>query len=40
MNCMPAFVKKMSEKAGLPPGALIYTGEKKTQKVRITLSGE
>ncbi len=29
--------KKHSKKAGLPPGTLVHIGEKKTEKVRITL---
>jgi len=29
--------KKVSEKAGLPPGSLIHVGEQKLEKVRITL---
>ncbi|UCF44535.1 MAG: magnesium/cobalt transporter CorA [Planctomycetota bacterium] len=29
--------KKHSKKAGLPPGTLVHVGEKKTEKVRITL---
>lgn len=30
-------IKKRSKKAGLPPGSLVHVGEKKTEKVRITL---
>jgi len=30
-------MKRASKKAGLPPGALIHIGEKKTEKVKITL---
>ena len=30
-------IKKHSKKAGLPPGTLVHIGEKKTEKVRITL---
>jgi magnesium transporter len=30
-------IKKRSEKAGLPPGTLIHVGEKKTEKVRISI---
>lgn len=29
--------KKRSKTAGLPPGTLIYTGKKRTGKVRITV---
>lgn len=34
---MPRSMKRASKKAGLPPGALIHIGEKKTEKVKITL---
>ena len=34
---MPRFLKKTSKKAGLPPGTLVHIGEKKTEKVRITV---
>jgi magnesium transporter len=34
---MPKFMKRTSNKAGLPPGTLVHIGEKKTEKVRITL---
>ena len=34
---MPRFIKKRSHTAGLPPGALIHIGEKKTAKVKITV---
>jgi magnesium transporter len=34
---MPKLSTKRSKKAGLPPGTLIHIGEKKTEKVRITL---
>ena len=34
---MAKFVKKRSKKAGLPPGTLIHIGEKKTEKVKITI---
>ena len=34
---MPRIFKKMSEKGGLPPGALVYVGEKKVEKVIITV---
>ena len=30
-------IKRHSQKAGLPPGTLVYIGEKKAEKVRITL---
>jgi magnesium transporter len=32
---MRLFTRKMSQKAGLPPGTLIYVGEKKVEKVKI-----
>ena len=34
---MPELFKKRSKKAGLPPGALVHIGEKKTEEVRITI---
>lgn len=34
---MAKFIKKRSKKAGLPPGTLIHIGEKKTEKVKITI---
>ncbi|OGF56308.1 MAG: magnesium and cobalt transport protein CorA [Candidatus Fraserbacteria bacterium RBG_16_55_9] len=34
---MPKFVRRRSQKAGLSPGTLVHIGEKKTEKVRITL---
>jgi magnesium transporter len=34
---MPAFMKRTSKKAGLPPGTLVHIGEQKTERVRITL---
>src|SRR4030066_1376027 len=34
---MPKLVKKRSKKTGLPPGALIHIGDKKTENVEITL---
>ncbi|MFQ6127191.1 MAG: hypothetical protein ACE5R6_21670 [Candidatus Heimdallarchaeota archaeon] len=34
---MPRLFKKRSEKTGLPPGTLIHVGEKKTERVRITI---
>ena len=34
---MPRLVKKSSKSKGLPPGALIHIGEKKTDKVKISV---
>ena len=34
---MPKHFKKRSEKGGLPPGTLVYVGEKKVEKVVITV---
>lgn len=34
---MPERVRKRSEKAGLPPGTLIHIGERRAEKVKITL---
>lgn len=34
---MPRFIKRTSKKAGLPPGTLVHIGERKTERVRITL---
>ena len=34
---MVRFIKKISKKAGLPPGTLVHIGEKKAEKVRIRL---
>jgi magnesium transporter len=34
---MPKLTKKRSKKAGLPPGTLIYIGEKKTEEVKIRI---
>ncbi|MBN1930165.1 MAG: magnesium/cobalt transporter CorA [Desulfobacterales bacterium] len=34
---MLKFLKKTSKKAGLPPGALIHIGEKKTEQVKISV---
>jgi len=34
---MSRFIKKRSKKVGLPPGTLVHIGEKKTDKVRITI---
>ncbi len=35
---MPRFIKKTSKKAGLPPGTLVHIGERKTKKVRISVT--
>jgi magnesium transporter len=37
MSIMVRFIKKISKKAGLPPGTLVHVGEKKTEKARIRL---
>jgi magnesium transporter len=34
---MLKFIKKRSKKVGLPPGTLVHIGEKRTEKVRITI---
>jgi len=34
---MPRLIKRRSKKVGLPPGALVHIGEKKTEKVKITI---
>jgi len=34
---MPRLIKKRSKARGLPPGALVHIGEKKTEKTRITV---
>ncbi len=34
---MPQLVKKRSKKSGLPPGTLVHVGEKKIEKVRISI---
>jgi magnesium transporter len=34
---MPRLIKKISRKLGLPPGALVHIGEKKAERVRITI---
>jgi magnesium transporter len=34
---MPRIIKKSSKSKGLPPGALIHIGEKKTEKVKISV---
>lgn len=33
---MPRLIKRVSKKAGLPPGTLIYTGEKRDEKAKIS----
>jgi magnesium transporter len=35
---MPRFLRKISKKAGLPPGTLVHVGEPKTEKVKIRLT--
>ena len=34
---MSRLFKKVSKKAGLPPGALVHIGDEKTEKIRITI---
>ena len=34
---MPRAIKRFSKTRGLPPGALVHVGEKKTEKVKITV---
>jgi magnesium transporter len=34
---MPKGIKKLSKKAGLPPGTLVHIGEKKSEKTKITV---
>ena len=34
---MPKRIKKVSKKSGLPPGTLVHTGERKTEKTKITI---
>ncbi|MBE0515870.1 MAG: magnesium/cobalt transporter CorA [Methanophagales archaeon] len=34
---MPLLIKRRSKKSGLPPGTLIHIGEKKAEKVRISI---
>ena len=34
---MPRFYKKLSKTVGLPPGALIHIGEKKTENIKISI---
>ena len=36
---MSRFFKKTSKKVGLPPGTLVYVGEKKVDKEKITIIG-
>ena len=33
---MPRLIKRGAKKAGLPPGTLIHTGEKKVEKAKIS----
>jgi magnesium transporter len=37
MRIMARFIKKISKKAGLPPGSLVHIGEKKVERVRIRI---
>ena len=34
---MKRFIKRLSKKAGLPPGTLVHIGEKKVEKAKITI---
>ena len=34
---MERFIKKRAKTLGLPPGSLVHIGEKKVDKVRITI---
>ena len=34
---MRQFIKKISQKSGLPPGTLVHVGKKPTEKIRITV---
>ena len=34
---MSLFLKKSSRKAGLPPGSVVFVGEKKVEEIRITI---
>lgn len=34
---MSRFISKSSQKAGLPPGSLVHIGDKKTEKIKITI---
>ncbi len=36
---MLAMFRRRSKKAGLPPGTLVHVGEKKTDKVKVTVTG-
>jgi magnesium transporter len=36
-RAMPPSVRKRSKKAGLPPGALVHVGERKAERVKITV---
>ena len=37
MICLTRIIKRSSKKRGLPPGALVHIGEKKIEKVRISV---
>lgn len=37
ITVMPTLIKKRSKKAGLPPGSLVHIGEKKVEKVQISV---
>ena len=37
VNILEKFIKKRSKKAGLPPGTLVYIGEKKDESVKISV---
>ena len=34
---MPKLIKERSKKAGMPPGSLVHIGEKKSERIRITV---
>jgi len=34
---MPRFIKRSSKTIGLPPGALVHVGDKRTAEVKITV---
>jgi len=34
---LPRLIKRLHRTRGLPPGALVHIGEKKTEKVRISV---
>lgn len=34
---MPRLIKRISKKAGLPPGSLVHIGKRKVEKTRITI---